>query len=415
MASSSQSSSSFSSSSLSSPSLSSTNIKHILPITLDMETVQYSTWAELFKVHARSSRVIHHIIPPTTPKVLSTDAEKEEWSMVDATVFKWIYGTISEDLLNTILEPDSTAQAAWERLRDIFQDNKSSRAVTLEQEFSNTIMEDFPNASSYCQRLKMLSDQLKNVGAPVSNNRLVLQMVVGLNDAYSGVGTLLRQSDPLPPFYQARSMLVLEDTGLAKKAALGSSSSALVASFSDGSASDSSSVQRGTSQNKKGNKSHSQKGRNSGHSGGKSGGGGGGRNRQQSGGGGGRSSGHPPPAPYFPSQVCQPRGPQQPPYSASWGPWPYGWALPPCPYPTSNWATPPYVPRQQGQSHQHGQSFLGPRPQAYTVDTTPPAPTDIEAAMHTLGLTPPDPNWYMDTGATSHMTSSQGNLSSLLI
>ncbi|KAL6581294.1 hypothetical protein OROMI_007217 [Orobanche minor] len=26
-------------------------------------------------------------------------------------------------------------------------------------------------------------------------------------------------------------------------------------------------------------------------------------------------------------------------------------------------------------------------------------------AMHTLGLTPPDPNWYMDTGATSHMSS----------
>ncbi|KAI4348037.1 hypothetical protein L6164_008799 [Bauhinia variegata] len=32
--------------------------------------------------------------------------------------------------------------------------------------------------------------------------------------------------------------------------------------------------------------------------------------------------------------------------------------------------------------------------------------------MHTLGLTPPDANWYMDTGATSHMTSAQGTLSS---
>ena len=235
-------------SSLSSPSVNSTNIKHILPITLDMETVQYSTWAELFKVHARSSRVIHHIIPPKTPLVLSTDAEKEEWSMVDATVLKWIYGTISEDLLNTILEPDSTAQVAWERLRDIFQDNKSSRAVTLEQEFSNTHMEDFANASAYCQRLKMLADQLKNVGAPVSNNRLVLQMVTGLSDAYSGVGTLLRQSDPLPPFYQARSMLVLEEAGLSKKAANGSSQSALISSHNEGPSSD---VSRGSTSNKK--------------------------------------------------------------------------------------------------------------------------------------------------------------------
>ncbi|GAA0184014.1 hypothetical protein LIER_31328 [Lithospermum erythrorhizon] len=31
--------------------------------------------------------------------------------------------------------------------------------------------------------------------------------------------------------------------------------------------------------------------------------------------------------------------------------------------------------------------------------------TDIEQAMHTLGLNPPDTDWYMDTGVTSHMTS----------
>nr|KYP45717.1 hypothetical protein KK1_032716 [Cajanus cajan] len=32
--------------------------------------------------------------------------------------------------------------------------------------------------------------------------------------------------------------------------------------------------------------------------------------------------------------------------------------------------------------------------------------------MHTLGISPLDANWYMDTGATSHMTSAQGNLTS---
>lgn len=32
--------------------------------------------------------------------------------------------------------------------------------------------------------------------------------------------------------------------------------------------------------------------------------------------------------------------------------------------------------------------------------------------MHTMSLTQPDLSWYMDTGATSHMTSSTGNLSS---
>ncbi|XP_021717829.1 uncharacterized protein LOC110685582 [Chenopodium quinoa] len=204
------------------PAFTISNIKSSIPIVLEMENVQYSTWVELFKVHARSHKVLDHIITPpkgvgtTTVRFITkgkekpppaTYEEKELWSTLDATVISWIYSTISRDLLNTSIEPDSTAMDTWNRLRDIFQDNKHSRAVALEQEFSTTSMENFPNVSSYCQRLKSIADQLKNVGAPVSHSRMVLQMVDGLSKAYRAVGTLIRQSNPLPPFYKARSML----------------------------------------------------------------------------------------------------------------------------------------------------------------------------------------------------------------
>ncbi|XP_050890334.1 uncharacterized protein LOC127095727 [Lathyrus oleraceus] len=105
---------------------------------------------------------------------------------------------------------------AWNRLEDIFQDNQNARVVTLEQEFSNIRMEDFPDVSAYCQRLKMFSDQLKNVGSLVNNHRLVLQLISSLPEAYSSVATLIRQSNPLPAFYQDRSMLTLEESGMAK-------------------------------------------------------------------------------------------------------------------------------------------------------------------------------------------------------
>ena len=124
-------------------------------------------------------------------------------------------------MLHTIIEPDATTMDAWNRLRDIFQDNKHSRVVTLEDELSNTKMENFPNASAHHQCLKSLVDQLKNVGAPMSKSHLVIQLVLGLTSAYRGVGTLIRQSDPLPSFYQARSMLTLEEAELAKEAAMG--------------------------------------------------------------------------------------------------------------------------------------------------------------------------------------------------
>lgn len=94
-------------------------------------------------------------------------------------------------------------------------------------------MEKFPNASAYCQRLKSLVDQLKNVGALVSGSRLVLQLVFGLTTPYRGVGTIIRQSNPLPLFYQARSTLTLEESDMAKKATMASESAMVTASNED--------------------------------------------------------------------------------------------------------------------------------------------------------------------------------------
>ncbi|XP_020232008.1 uncharacterized protein LOC109812449 [Cajanus cajan] len=133
------------------------------------------TWAELFKIHARSHKVIDHIIPPAKGK---------------------------------------------------------EKVPQTEYDFIHTDMADFPNVSAYCQHLKSMLDQLKNVDFPVDNNKLVLQLVSGLTEPYNGVATLIRQSDPLPQFYQARSMLTLEEAGLTKKVAQ-NSSSAMIACDSD--------------------------------------------------------------------------------------------------------------------------------------------------------------------------------------
>jgi hypothetical protein len=61
------------------PTLSVSNIKNHIPIVLEMEKDQYGTWVELFRIHARSHRVLHHIVPsigkaPPAP----TDDEHEQ-------------------------------------------------------------------------------------------------------------------------------------------------------------------------------------------------------------------------------------------------------------------------------------------------------------------------------------------------
>lgn len=59
------------------------NIKNHIFIILEMENVKYGTWAEIFKIHTRSHKGIHHIIPPEKSKEKKSfgiDAEKELWS-----------------------------------------------------------------------------------------------------------------------------------------------------------------------------------------------------------------------------------------------------------------------------------------------------------------------------------------------
>lgn len=88
---------------------------------LELENVQYSTWAELFRGHVKSCKVLHHIIPSAKgkDKVAENEYERDLWIL-------WMprscngYTQLSNDLLKTILVPDAKTMDAWDRLRDIF-------------------------------------------------------------------------------------------------------------------------------------------------------------------------------------------------------------------------------------------------------------------------------------------------------
>ncbi|KAL4589851.1 hypothetical protein LXL04_002762 [Taraxacum kok-saghyz] len=60
----------------------------------------------------------------------------------------------------------------------------------------------------YCQKLKDLADQLHDVENPVSEKRLVLQLVRGLPPEYDTTAAYINQT--LPDWDTARSMLQLE-------------------------------------------------------------------------------------------------------------------------------------------------------------------------------------------------------------
>ncbi|GAU46841.1 hypothetical protein TSUD_83480 [Trifolium subterraneum] len=294
------------------PALSITNVKSLIPITLDLESGQYHSWSALFKVQARVHDVLEYIILPTDEKDKAAYEKTKAddlplWKRLDAVVLQWIYAT----------------------------DNKNSRAMYLNKEFTNTNLADFSTANAYCNRLKSLADQLVNVGAPVNDHSMVLKMLQGLTEQYSNFVTVMQNKKTLPTFATARSKLALEETTLLERAKQESGSTALVANnystdvaavvVTDKLVVDVITIDGAVMLAVVDNNGISSSGINL-------------------------------------------LGGRQP-------------------------------------------GVLGPRPQQQQAYATT-APTDIESAMHTMSLSQPDPDWYMDTGATSHMTSTQGNLSS---
>uniref|UniRef100_A0A803MGR4 Retrotransposon Copia-like N-terminal domain-containing protein n=1 Tax=Chenopodium quinoa TaxID=63459 RepID=A0A803MGR4_CHEQI len=178
------------------PSFAITNVKSLIPITLDAAGM-YHSWAALFKVLCRVHELTYHIIPPTEEtKIAAYDTTKKAdlayWKRLDAAVLNWIYGSISHDLLTAILLKDDTAQGAWARLGSMFQDNKAARASHLEQ------------------------------------------MTASLPEAYAGTVDFIQNQEPLPSFESCRSCLKLAQRTikhrLAKEGGTTSRPTALVSS-----------------------------------------------------------------------------------------------------------------------------------------------------------------------------------------
>ncbi|KAJ0624546.1 putative RNA-directed DNA polymerase [Helianthus annuus] len=369
------------------PAVTVNNIKNSIPLVLDQQTNHYNTWAELFKNHCKAYEVYDHLQPRKTDTDSSTSSDKqaaptppkptysESWERIDAIVLQWIYGTITQDLLHTIMKNDTTAYTAWTTLRNIFLDNQESRTIDLQNKFANTRLDQFPNMSAYCQAMKLMFDQLSSLGSTLTEKQLVMQILTGLNDQYENIALILQQTAPLPDFYNTRSRLcqVEERKTAQAKTSAQAAGTALTATPDTSNRANTENRDRSRHENYDRNRGRGR-----------------GRGRRGRGSfGRGRFNNSEPHYHYWNSSWAGPTTPWN-----QWAP------VPPCPYPSAQ--------SQQHSGPSPAQGILGPRPNSTGSGPGNPAhsyntgysPTDIAQALYNLALHNNDSSWTMDTGAT---------------
>uniref|UniRef100_A0A803M8N7 Uncharacterized protein n=1 Tax=Chenopodium quinoa TaxID=63459 RepID=A0A803M8N7_CHEQI len=219
------------------PAFAITNVKSLLPITLDTAGM-YHSWAALFKTWPIGNALMPRSLIGSTVLFLTTSSLP-------------------------ILLKDDTAQGAWARLESMFQDNKAARASHLEQEHADLDFENFTSIDDYCNHIKSLADRLADVDAPIPDTRLILKMTSGLPEAYAGTVDFIQNQEPLPSFESCRSRLKLAErtikNRLAKEGgATSRQQAALISSTgSQNQADTSGNSSRGNTRNKQQKKSNS--------------------------------------------------------------------------------------------------------------------------------------------------------------
>ena len=184
-----------------------TNIKSYVPLILDLDRLNYDAWREFFKNHCTTYKVFGHL------DGTNHNPTDQDWCTADSIVKQWLFGTLSQPLIQTILIPDATAAQLWKAIEDLFRDNKEANAIELENQLRNIVIGD-SNVMEYYTRIKTISDLLTNIGSKVPERTLVTYALNGLSSKFDHIATTFRHRNPFPTLLEMRSILSIEEQTL---------------------------------------------------------------------------------------------------------------------------------------------------------------------------------------------------------
>jgi hypothetical protein len=112
-----------------------------------------------------------------------------------------------------VRERGATARHLWLAIENQFLGNREQRTFHLDAAFRNFVQGDL-TVSEYCRKFKNMVDALADLGLPVDNQILVLNILRGLNPCFEHLGAIIRSYTPFPSFLKVRDDLILEELHL---------------------------------------------------------------------------------------------------------------------------------------------------------------------------------------------------------
>nr|XP_020198077.2 uncharacterized protein LOC109783907 [Aegilops tauschii subsp. strangulata] len=184
-------------------------IERRVPVILSHNEANFYAWKTYFNLLFREYNLQDHIDDTANLFVLNRDAD---WLAIDATIIRWLFLTVSKDIFHTVVRDKDDACTVWNKIVGLFTDNKLQRIVFLQQEFFGCHQND-SSVDAFCMRLKTLSDELNDIGFKVGDELLLSTLTAGLNeDLGNAASNLTLMANPT--YERAVAYLRLEERRL---------------------------------------------------------------------------------------------------------------------------------------------------------------------------------------------------------
>ncbi|CAH9137000.1 unnamed protein product [Cuscuta epithymum] len=178
-------------------------------VTIKLKAVEdYLTWRTQFESFLVSQGLFGMVdgtiqVPPmytldfNNQRIVNTDYY--HWLRVDQTIRSWLFATLTRDVLTDVHDIKHSF-GIWARLQSRFMSASLPRAMELKRLLSNTKKKPNQSMESYLRDIKNLTDALAATNSPVTDKELLQSTLSGLGPEYKFVtGTVSLFPESFPP------------------------------------------------------------------------------------------------------------------------------------------------------------------------------------------------------------------------
>ncbi|RVW86660.1 Retrovirus-related Pol polyprotein from transposon RE1 [Vitis vinifera] len=140
------------------------------------------------------------------------------WRRQDRTILSWIYSSLTPGIMAQIIGHNSS-HSAWNALEKIFSSCSRARIMQLRLEFQST-KKGSMSMIDYIMKVKGAADSLAAIGEPVSEQDQIMNLLGGLGSDYNAVVTAINIREDKISLEAVHSMLLVFEQRLEQQGSI---------------------------------------------------------------------------------------------------------------------------------------------------------------------------------------------------